>query len=83
MDWKRHEDNEKTRCRKLTATGTNQIPRTDVPRRTESRNIDGKALPPHAEEVQAAVAQAQQEAPPDPFADDWAVYSSSQLSQTS
>lgn len=36
-----------------------------------------------AEKVQAAVAQAQQEAPPDPFADDWAVYSSSQLSQTS
>ena len=36
-----------------------------------------------AEKVQAAVAQAQQEPAPDPFADNWAVYSSSELTRSS
>ncbi|MBT44265.1 MAG: pyruvate dehydrogenase [Deltaproteobacteria bacterium] len=36
-----------------------------------------------AEEVQAAVALAQQEAAPDPFLDDWIVYASSELAEES
>ena len=36
-----------------------------------------------AEEVQAAVALAQQEEAPDPFKDDWIVYASSELAEES
>ena len=36
-----------------------------------------------AEEVQTAVALAQQEAAPDPFADDWIVYASPELAEES
>lgn len=36
-----------------------------------------------AEEVQAAVAQAQKEPAPDPFADDWAVYASTEIAPVS
>ena len=36
-----------------------------------------------AEEVQAAVAQAQQEPAPDPFADDWTVYASKEIATIS